>query len=86
MSDQSYIAAAVKRAMKQRGTTLRRWAQSRGYSPKTVYNVVARWGHRRDRGPQGVISHEILGALKAELGPAPFAPPKSLSTRGRQAA
>lgn len=68
MSDKAYTQAAVKAAMKQRHTTLRRWARARGYEPKTVYNVVSRWAHRRDRTPQGVISADILRALQEDLG------------------
>jgi hypothetical protein len=76
-------------ACRRKGTTLRAWALDQGYDPGTVHRVVTRWGHRRDRRPQGVLADEILGALRGFVGarvlPAPRTRRAAPATAGRGA-
>lgn len=55
-----------KAKLRQRGTSLRRWALERGYPPRTAYIVVQRWGHRIDR-PLGGVGRQIMADLRREL-------------------
>lgn len=50
-----------------RGTNLAAWARANGYKPITVQAVVRKyWGHPNPP-IQGILTHEILTKLKAEI-------------------
>jgi len=62
-------AAAVFAALRERGLSVRQWAQVRGHSERTVYQVIHVWAGRTDREPLGGIARTIIAELRAELGP-----------------
>lgn len=63
-------AAAIKRALRTRGTSLSGWARTHGYEPRTVRLAVQRWAGRTDRTPHGGLSRRIMAQLTTELGEA----------------
>ena len=59
---------SIRAKLKEKGSNLKRWAEVRGYVPRTVQGVVRRWGHRTDRQPLGGLARKIMADLRRELG------------------
>ena len=72
--------AAVRAALRTRGTSLRRWAIARGYHPATAYQVVREWSGRSRR-PLGGIGRSIIADLRAELGNEILPPPTGVGRK-----
>ncbi len=83
----------VRAALIARGTSLRvwafAWAKRHGRNPLASYSTVrvtiSRWGHRRDRAPEGELARMILDDLRAEIGPELIPPFPKTTPRRRQA-
>lgn len=58
----------IRAKLKAKGSNLKRWAEARGYTPRTVQGVVRRWAHRTDRAPLGGLARQIMAELRRELG------------------
>lgn len=66
---ENQVAQRVKRALKERGSSLNAWARKKGYTPRSAYSAVDTWADRTDREPLGGISRAIMADLRKELGP-----------------
>jgi len=58
----------IKRALRERGTSLSAWATDHGYPIPTAHAVVDRWAGRTDRAPHGGFARQIMSKLRDELG------------------
>lgn len=61
-------AAAVKRALYRKGTSLMSWSEANGYAYQTVLNAVDRHAGGHAREPWGQTTRAILRDLSREIG------------------